>query len=51
MTVGEPEQVGDVVVVREDDPAAVALLADGWTIASESWGARLTVDDPAVVAD
>ena len=50
MTVGESDEGGDVVVVREDDPSAVALLMQGWSIASESWGARLTVGDPAALA-
>ncbi|WP_051640392.1 hypothetical protein [Cellulomonas sp. URHE0023] len=30
-------------VLREDDPLAVRLLADGWVVVHESWGARLTV--------
>ena len=38
-----------VVVLREDDPSAVGLLAEGWQVVSESWGARLTVCDPAEV--
>lgn len=30
-------------VVRDDDPAAAALAADGWAPVAESWGARLRV--------
>jgi GNAT superfamily N-acetyltransferase len=38
----------DVRVVRDDDPVAAALRADGWVVAAESWGARLRVT-PAVL--
>jgi hypothetical protein len=34
-------------VLREDDPLAVRLLADGWVVVHESWGARLTVPEGA----
>jgi hypothetical protein len=35
----------DERVLREDDPLAVRLLADGWAVVHESWGARLTVPE------
>jgi len=49
VTVEAPDERGGVVVLREDDPSAVALLAEGWQISSESWGARLTVADASAV--
>jgi GNAT superfamily N-acetyltransferase len=33
-------------VVREDDPVAAGLLAEGWTVAHRSWGARLRQVEP-----
>jgi len=33
-------------VLREDDPLAVELLAQGWTVAHRSWGARLREVEP-----
>ena len=33
-------------VLREDDPRAAKLLAQGWTVAHRSWGARLREVDP-----
>ncbi|WP_159794709.1 GNAT family N-acetyltransferase [Puerhibacterium puerhi] len=33
----------EVRVLRDGDPAVAALSADGWTVAAESWGARLRV--------
>ncbi|WP_028048208.1 hypothetical protein [Cellulomonas sp. URHD0024] len=35
----------DERVLREDDPQTVRLLADGWVVVHESWGARLTVPE------
>ncbi|WP_456789028.1 acetyltransferase [Cellulomonas sp. P5_C5] len=49
MTVEDLAESDGVAVLREDDPSAVALLADGWRVEVESWGARLTVADPAAV--
>ncbi len=47
MTTGEdPDVVADAprtVVLRDDDPAVVGLLADGFVVVAESWGARLHV--------
>jgi hypothetical protein len=36
---------GDLVILREDDPRAGRLQAEGWTVTSASWGARLVVRD------
>lgn len=33
-------------VLRSDDPEADRLLAAGWTVVAESWGARLRDPDP-----
>jgi len=39
--------VTDRQVLRDDDPRAAALLADGWRVEHRSWGARLLdVDRP-----
>lgn len=35
------DRAGGPVVVREDDPQAQRLLAQGWTVGARSWGARL----------
>lgn len=32
-------------VLREDDPLAAQLLAEGWGVVHESWGARLVVPE------
>lgn len=37
---------GEIEIVRADDPRATALLADGWTVVAESWGARLRLGEP-----
>ncbi len=34
-------------ILREDDPQHEVLLAQGWTVASRSWGARLVLEDDA----
>ncbi|MGY4642560.1 acetyltransferase [Cellulomonas sp. URHB0016] len=43
------EEVGseheDVAILREDDERVAPLLAAGWTVESESWGARLHLTD------
>ncbi len=39
----------DVTVLRSDEPEVPSLLAQGWTVGAESWGARLQVTD-AVLA-
>jgi GNAT superfamily N-acetyltransferase len=36
---------GEAIVVRDDDPRAAALAADGWRVVAESWGARLELTD------
>ncbi|PZR51923.1 acetyltransferase [Xylanimonas oleitrophica] len=36
-------------VVRADDAEAGALLASGWSVASESWGARLEVTEEVLL--
>lgn len=36
------------VVVRDDDPRLPGMLADGWTVVAESWGARLRVTPQAL---
>ena len=47
MTTGHDRDVAAdasrTVVLRDDDPAVVGLLADGFVIVAESWGARLHV--------
>lgn len=36
----------DARVLRADDPEAARLLAEGWAVVAESWGARLRDPDP-----
>lgn len=36
------------IVLRDDDPRLSGLLAEGWTVVAESWGARLRVTPQAL---
>lgn len=38
--------MSDARVLRSDDPEVERLLAAGWTVVAESWGARLRDPDP-----
>lgn len=40
----------DLRVLREDDERVAPLMAEGWTVESESWGARLQLTDDAHLA-
>ncbi|MGN6744230.1 MAG: GNAT family N-acetyltransferase [Amnibacterium sp.] len=38
--------IGPAAVLRDDDPRTARLLAEGWRVAAESWGARLRLGEP-----
>lgn len=48
--VGDDRFGDDLRVLREDDERVAPLLAEGWTVESESWGARLQLTDDAHLA-
>lgn len=43
----KPDDPGDVLILREDDPEHDRRIAQGWTVIAESWGARLRLADDA----
>ncbi|WP_194784770.1 GNAT family N-acetyltransferase [Actinomyces haliotis] len=40
-------QDDSIRILREDDPEHARLLAEGWEVVAESWGARLRLGDDA----